>query len=253
MLVAFVCTLAFSFVIVRVGAIAFQLTGLEWSLAKFQSLSCFTGTGFTTKEAELITGHPQRRKIASILMVLGNAGLVILIATGASTIITQDNIITALSEKLGLKIPTAAVKWINTALLIITLFVFYKVVTNQHVTARLTSYLRDKIVTKDIFGRVSFEELMVSTGGYGISRVTIKSESPVLGKNLADSGLRGLGINLLAIVRGAETISNPTAQTTIQMNDELVCFGKLGEIRHHLCPDAKEAKIEQPDEKNTTA
>lgn len=57
-------TVLVSMIVVRIGAVAFQLTGLEWSLAKFQALSCFTRTGFTTKEAELITGHPQRRRIA---------------------------------------------------------------------------------------------------------------------------------------------------------------------------------------------
>ncbi len=58
-LLLFITVLVISFIIVRVGAIAFQLTGLEWSLAKFQVLSCFTATGFTTKEAELITGNLQ--------------------------------------------------------------------------------------------------------------------------------------------------------------------------------------------------
>ena len=70
-LILFLMTIATSFIAVRVGAVAFHLTGLEWPLAKFQALSCFSGTGFTTKEAELITGHPKRRQIASILMVLG--------------------------------------------------------------------------------------------------------------------------------------------------------------------------------------
>ncbi|MBU0630609.1 MAG: hypothetical protein KKC80_06825 [Candidatus Margulisbacteria bacterium] len=58
--------------------------------ARFQSLSCFSGTGFTTQESELVTGHPQRRKIASYLMILGNAGLVTLIATFANTIRPVD-------------------------------------------------------------------------------------------------------------------------------------------------------------------
>ncbi|MBN2457079.1 MAG: DUF2179 domain-containing protein [Sedimentisphaerales bacterium] len=72
----FIIVVIASFIIVRIGAIAFQLTGLEWSLAKFQSLSYFSGTGFTTREAELVTGHPQRRRIATVLIILGNAGLV---------------------------------------------------------------------------------------------------------------------------------------------------------------------------------
>ena len=47
--VLFIIVLIASWIVVRIGAVAFQLTGLEWSLAKFQSLSCFSGTGFTTK------------------------------------------------------------------------------------------------------------------------------------------------------------------------------------------------------------
>lgn len=76
-LLLFALTLLVSFIIVRIGAIAFELTGVELSLAKFQSLSCFTGTGFTTRGSGIITSNIQRRKVASILMVLGNAGLAI--------------------------------------------------------------------------------------------------------------------------------------------------------------------------------
>jgi hypothetical protein len=94
----FIIMIFVSFVAVRIGAIAFQLTGLEWSLAKFQSLSCFTGTGFTTQEAELITGDRQRRRIASILMVLGNAGFVVMIATFANSLRPQQ----IFQEKLAL-------------------------------------------------------------------------------------------------------------------------------------------------------
>ena len=56
-LMLFLVVVVASFIAVRIGAIAFQLTGLEWSLAKFQALSCFSGTGFTTKESELSLIH----------------------------------------------------------------------------------------------------------------------------------------------------------------------------------------------------
>ena len=81
-----IVTIIVSMIIVRVGAIAFELTGLNWNIAKFQSLSCFSGTGFTIREAELVLGYPQRRRIASYLMILGNAGLVAMIATFANSL-----------------------------------------------------------------------------------------------------------------------------------------------------------------------
>ena len=155
MFLLFIVTISISFIIVRVGAIAFQLTGLEWSLAKFQSLSCFTGTGFTTKEAELITGNPQRRRIASVLMVLGNAGLVILVATFASSLIpTKDTLLSKLSRSLlPFDIPPFLVVFVNLALIIVGVFVVYKVFTNKKVTSRLTSFLRKKIVKREIAKR----------------------------------------------------------------------------------------------------
>ena len=53
-----------SFLFVRAASIALMMTGLEKHKARFQAISAFSGTGFTTKEAELIVNHPVRRKIA---------------------------------------------------------------------------------------------------------------------------------------------------------------------------------------------
>ena len=237
MIFVFILTLTVSFTVVRIGAIAFQLTGLEWSLAKFQSLSCFTGTGFTTKEAELITGNPQRRKIASVLMVLGNAGLVILIATFASSLVpSQEAILSRLSESfLPFSVPPFLVIWINLAIIIVTVYILYKVFTNQKLTMKLTNSLRRKIIRREIFKRVSFEELLVSTGGYGVTRVEVSKSSPVLDKTLIEANIRALGVNILAIVRGDRTIPNPSADSKILFGDELICFGKLENIRNKIC------------------
>jgi hypothetical protein len=54
--------------------VLFKLTGLSEEKARFQVISLLTGSGFTTKEAELITQHPSRRKLAQILMVIGYVG-----------------------------------------------------------------------------------------------------------------------------------------------------------------------------------
>ena len=74
-----------SFLIVRVGAVALELTGLPRGKARFQALSAFTGTGFTTRESEMIVNHHQRRKVVALLMVLGNIGIVSLIAPPSSS------------------------------------------------------------------------------------------------------------------------------------------------------------------------
>ncbi len=221
----FIAALVVSWIVVRIGAIAFQLTGLEWSLAKFQSLSCFSGTGFTTKEAELITGDKRRRHIATILMILGNAGMVSLIASAASALSPEHNVVPFLKENF-LNAP------INLIVLAAALFLVYKILTNRNITGKLTRYLRKKIIKQELLKPVSFEELLQLTGGYGISRIEVDENSPLIDKTLAESDLRKNDITVLAIIRDNETIPNPSANRKIQKGDGLISFGKVENIRN---------------------
>jgi len=230
----FIVTIIISFIVVRIGAIAFQLTGLEWSLAKFQSLSCFSGTGFTTKEAELITGNPQRRRIASILMILGNAGLVTLIATFANTLRPAMRLPEITIPFVHLVFPSALLPWINLAIVTVSVYIIYKVFTHTKVTKKITDLLKKRIIKKELVKPVSFEELLVSTGGYGISNIEVTDDSSVANKTLIETALRSHDITVLVIERGRDIIPNPHRDTKILLGDRLVCFGKLDNIRSKL-------------------
>jgi len=225
----FIIALVVSWVAVRIGALAFQITGLEWSLAKFQSLSCFSGTGFTTKEAELITGDKRRRQIATILMVLGNAGLVTLIASAASALNPEHNVVPWLENFLNAPI--------NLAVLAIALYLVYKILSNRKITGKLTRYLRKRIIKQELLKPVSFEELLQLTGGYGISRIEVSEKSSLIDKTLAESELRKNDITVLAIIRDNETIPNPSANRKIQKGDGLISFGKVENIRSQATTD----------------
>jgi Trk-type K+ transport system membrane component len=67
--------------IVKLGSIAFQLTGMEPKMATFQALSAFTNTGFTTSASEDVVQHRTRRVIASVLIIMGYIGIVGVIVT----------------------------------------------------------------------------------------------------------------------------------------------------------------------------
>jgi len=60
-----------SVVVVRFGAVLLELTGMPWEQAKFQSLSAFSNSGFTTREAEDVMRHPVRRRIVTYLIIIG--------------------------------------------------------------------------------------------------------------------------------------------------------------------------------------
>lgn len=233
-LLIFIIILIVSFIVVRIGAIAFELTGLQWSLAKFQALSCFTGTGFTTKEAELITGNPQRRQIASVLMVLGKAGLVTLIATFANSL-RADALITKFTiPPLHLIFPSRLLPWINLVIVIISAYIIYRIFAYTRFGRKLSDALKARIIKRKIVKPVSFEELFVATGGYGVSSIEICKDSPILNKAIIEANLRKQDITILAIEREGRTIPNPAANTKILLGDQLTCFGKLDNIRNSL-------------------
>jgi hypothetical protein len=86
-----------SWTIVQVGAVMYELTGMKRTNAKFESLSAFTGTGFTTRDAESAVNLPVRRKITSALMVLGYAGTASVVATVLNSVDVESFKETALN------------------------------------------------------------------------------------------------------------------------------------------------------------
>ena len=82
--------LALSLVIVRIATVGLSMTGLSRDLAQFQALSAFTGSGFTTRESEDIVNHPIRRRIVMHLMLLGNAGMAIVITSFVASVLRSD-------------------------------------------------------------------------------------------------------------------------------------------------------------------
>ena len=179
-----------SFLAVRIGGIAFEITGMEKDQARFQALSCFSGTGFTTSEAELITGHPQRRKIASYLMILGNAGLVTLIATFANTIRPVDVIQQFMFFSIPLPIPAAFSPYINISIIALGILLIFKLFGRTHIMDRLTAKAKEKMVEKKIVKEENVTELLFTHEGYGVSQFDIAKDSPMVDKKLKDLKLK---------------------------------------------------------------
>jgi len=67
-------------IIIEISTLILQSTGLSRDIARFQAISLLTGTGFTTKEAELITAHPLRRRVGEGLILFGHLSFAIIIA-----------------------------------------------------------------------------------------------------------------------------------------------------------------------------
>jgi len=119
-----------SFLFVRAAGIALMMTGLEKKKARFQALSAFSGTGFTTREAELVINHPVRRKIVTWLMIMGNAGIVTVIVTATSSLVTSR----------GYQLP------INLLILAVGIYLIYKLATHRRFLKKWENFIERKLI-----------------------------------------------------------------------------------------------------------
>ena len=229
-LLLFLVMFLISFTIVRIGAVALELTGLEWGLAKFQALSLFTGTGFTTRESELIAKHPQRRKIASTLMILGFSGIVTLIATFANVMKTNLHIDPYKVPFVNVQIPHRYMPAINLIIIIITLYIFYKLFSHTKVATKFTDFIKSQLLKRGIVKPVTFEILLPLAEEYVVACIEIGQDSSLLNESIAESKLDSHGITLLAVERNEKIIPSPAPESKIHIDDKLICFGKLSNL-----------------------
>ncbi|HUX02450.1 MAG: TrkA C-terminal domain-containing protein [Phycisphaerae bacterium] len=210
--------------VVKAGAIALRLTGLDDPRAQFQALSAVTGTGFTTRESELVMADPRRRRIVGFLMVFGNVIIVTLISLLVGSFTTLSRIV---SEGLAERWPDLVVTVVVPVGGAIAL---YLVLRSRGLTQRWSRWVTDRLTRSLRIRQRPVSEVLALAEGHGVAEVLVDAASPCAGKNLADSHLREAGLLVLAIRRGEDVLPTPSAHERIRPGDRLVCYGELARM-----------------------
>lgn len=200
-----------SILIVRAASIALMMTGMAENRARFQALSAFTGTGFTTKEAEFVVNNPLRRRIISWLMIFGNVGIVTVIVTTTSSLVRSE----------GYKIS------FNLLILFVGIYLIYKIGSHRRFIRKWESFIENKLVSSSAFEEETTEDLLHLIEGYGLIRAIIKEDSPLVGSLLSECKLPQKELLILGIERGKDWIPIPKAEETIVEGDRIVVYGPL--------------------------
>jgi hypothetical protein len=227
-IVALIFVIFISALIIKVGSTALRMTGIDKETARFQSLSAFTGTGFTTTEAENIVNHPTRRRIVKAMMLLGNIGIVSVVAT------------VFLSFRGGTLTDSLAKIGVLGGVLILFLFVsLAKGLDNV-----LDRFIEKRLSRMTHFSMGGFSEIIKLASGYGIAEVSIRAGNSLAGKKLYESNLTQSDIMVLAIKRGIHLIPTPKANEEIAPGDRLICFGLLKNLSTVAAAEAPEGARE---------
>ena len=199
--------------ILWIGSMALEATGLDRSKSRFQALSALTGTGFTTSQAEMIVEHPKRRRITTYLILIGNTGIAAFL------------VLLVLYLRSGITAPSRPlIVFTAIILLILALFFFLGLID------RLTNvFLR-------IGGKGpatlpgSVKALYNQMDDYAVARLTLGQGSKLAGAPLKDARFEQGNITVLAIERQENIVPHPQADEILSPGDNLLCYGKMEDI-----------------------
>jgi len=141
--------IAISIFVVKIATVALRMTGLDEKKAYFQALSAFTGTGFTTKDSELVLQNDIRRKIVIFLMILGNAGFITVITTLVISFERSTNMMPLLA---------------NVGIVLVLIFILVKLLTHKGIARFLNNKIESRLEKRPLFQKCPSRKCCGSPG-----------------------------------------------------------------------------------------
>lgn len=207
---AVLVVVSLGFLATRLGALALAATGLGWDAARFQARSAFTGVGFTTGEAESITGHPARRRVISLLMFLGNAGIVSIIAT--LILGFSDTGAREAAQRLGV--------------LVLGLLLLLALVRSDRFTLLLGRLFERRLARWSDADVRDYVRLLHISGDYRVQEMTVQEGGWLADDELRSLDLTGEGVLVLGVRRhDGSYLGAPGPDTQLHAGDVVLLYG----------------------------
>lgn len=215
--IAMLTVLFLSLIITRLATVALVLTGLSQEAARFQARSAFTGTGFTTREAESIVDHPVRRRIVMVLMILRSAGLISIIISLILSFVGSD---------------TDQVKLTRLAYLACGVFVIWLLSQSRWIDRAMRKAMEHLLRRWSDLDTRDYVSLLNLSGPYTVREEAIDEDHWLASRGLGDCKLHKEGVLVLGIYRNdGSYIGAPTGNTEIEPGDTLVLYGRAESLR----------------------
>lgn len=217
-----------SLLAVRVGAVAFQMTGLSEDVAAFQAQSAFTGVGFTTEEAEHVVAYPVRRHIARALMLAGNVGTV-----------------TAISS-LVLSFVGGGARPLRLAIIVGASLALFALARSERFDRLLTPAIERVLSRRGTFELRDYSNLLNLHRGYRVVEITVGEDDWLSSASLAELDLPAEGVVVLGIRRNDGTyVGAPPGDEEITAGDTLVAYGQADRLRELADRTARDTRAHE--------
>ena len=214
--VSLLVVLTVSLLVTRVATVALTATGLSRETARFQARSAFSGSGFTTSESEAVVRHPVRRRIIMALMLVGNAGIVAVIASFVLTFVEPA---------------AGALTWVRVATLLGGLGGLLALANSRLVDSWITSLTMRALKRWTHLDTRDYAGLLHVGGDYLVTELLVQAGDWIADRDLESLALRKEGAVLLGIERLDGTyLGVPHGNTVINAGDVLVLYSRSGVV-----------------------
>lgn len=211
-LVTLIFVLFLSLIIVRVASVALTLTGMSREAAQFQARSAWTGTGFTTAEAEQVVNHPLRRRIITLLMVARSVGFV----TAATTLALSFVSVEANSEG-----------FLRVGLLLIGLLALWLFARSSWIESSMSRIIAGALKRYGDLGYRDYGALLHLAGEYAVMELKINKQSWLAGRRISETGFDAENVLVLGVTKqGREYVGVPDGCLQIQPGDTVLLYGR---------------------------
>ena len=202
-------------VITELFTFFFRLTGLPAEKARFQVISLLTGTGFTTRESEIILSSRHRRRLARITMLFGYVFNVTILSAFINVFLSMK-LVQVGHQLLGFLIPLGTVALI---------FIFMRVPKVHAWGENVLRHMADRAFSR----KESFNAVMLidNISTESIVQVTLRYiPEEYQGLTLAETKLRAeTGILVMLVERHDDKPTPAQADTVFEIGDKLTVFG----------------------------
>ncbi len=210
-IIVFLTVLGLSLTIIRIATIALSLTGLSEQAARFQARSAFTGTGFTTSEAEKVVNHPVRRRIIMLLMIVRSAGLITILVSLVFSFVGTGDQVERLSRLLWLLAGVLVLWWMARSKLV------------DRYLSRIVRRALKRWTNLDVR---DYASLLKLSGNYSVRELGVRPGDWLSGKPLKECRLTDEGVLVLGIHRDdGSYVGAPRSDTEIYDDDTLILYG----------------------------
>lgn len=208
--------LAVSLLVTRIATIALTATGLSRESARFQARSAFSGSGFTTSESEAVVRHPVRRRIIMLLMLVGNAGIVAVIASFVLTFVEPAS---------------GALPWVRIATLLTGIVALLAFANSRVIDGWITGLTMRALKRWTDLDTRDYAGLLHVGGDYVVTELLVHDGDWLADRSLVSLALRREGAVLLGIERpDGSYLGVPHGDTVISPGDVLVLYSRHGVV-----------------------